>query len=55
MVVRAIEEAGYRPGEDLVLAVDAAASELFAGGVYTFRKSSGESLTTAGMTISGKR
>ena len=49
VVVRAIEEAGYRPGEDLVLAVDAAASELFAGGVYTFRKSSGESLTTAGM------
>ena len=48
-VVRAIEEAGYRPGEDLVLAVDAAASELFADGRYTFRKSSGESLATDGM------
>ncbi len=48
-VVRAIEEAGYRPGEELVLAVDAAASEFFAEGTYTFRKSSGESLTTAGM------
>ena len=49
MVVRAIEEAGYRPGEDLVLAVDAAASEFFADGRYTFRKSSGESLDTDGM------
>ena len=48
-VLRAIEEAGYRPGRDLVLAVDAAASELFSDGRYTFRKSSGESLTTAGM------
>ena len=49
VVLRAIEDAGYRPGEDLVLAVDAAASEFFAGGRYTFRKSSGESLTTDGM------
>ena len=48
-VVRAIEEAGYRPGEEVVLAVDAAASEFFAEGTYTFRKSSGASLTTAGM------
>ena len=49
MVVRAIEAAGYRPGEDLVLAVDAAASEFFADGRYTFHKSSGESLDTDGM------
>ena len=49
MVLRAIEEAGYRPGEDLVLAVDAAASEFFADGRYTFHKSSGESLDTGGM------
>ena len=48
-VVRAIGEAGYRAGEDLVLAVDAAASELFADGAYTFRKSTGESLDTGGM------
>ena len=48
-VIRAIEVAGYRPGEDLVLAVDAAASEFFADGRYTFRKSSGRSLTTDGM------
>ena len=49
MVVRAIEAAGYRPGEDLVLAVDGAASEFFADGRYTFHKSSGESLDTDGM------
>ena len=48
-VVQAIEAAGYRPGEDLVLAVDAAASELFSGGRYTFHKSTGETLTTDGM------
>ena len=46
VVMRAIEAAGYRPGEDILLSVDAAASELFAGGAYTFRKSSGASLAT---------
>ncbi|MXX36174.1 MAG: phosphopyruvate hydratase [Gemmatimonadetes bacterium] len=49
VVLRAVEEAGYRPGEDLVMAVDAAASEFFADGRYTFHKSSGESLDTGGM------
>jgi len=48
-VVQAIEAAGYRPGEDLVLAVDAAASEFFSEGSYTFHKSSGETLTSEGM------
>ena len=48
-VLQAIEAAGYRPGEDVVLAVDAAASEFFEDGRYTFRKSSGRSLTTDGM------
>ena len=46
VVMRAIEAAGYRPGEDILLSVDAAASELFAGGAYTFTKSSGASLAT---------
>jgi len=49
VVVRAIESAGYRTGEDVVLSVDAAASELFTGGSYTFRKSSGASLATEDM------
>ena len=49
VVMRAIEAAGYRPGEDILLSVDAAASELFADGAYTFRKSSGASLATEEM------
>ncbi len=49
VVLQAIEAAGYRPGEDLVLAVDAAASELYSDGLYTFSRSSGKSLTTDGM------
>jgi enolase len=42
VILRAIERAGYRPGEDVVLALDAAASEFASGGEYTFRWSSGE-------------
>jgi enolase len=34
-LVRAIEAAGYRPGEDVSLALDVAASELFKKGAYT--------------------
>ena len=48
-VMQAIEATGYRPGADLVMAVDAAASEFFSGGCYTFHKSTGETLTTDGM------
>ncbi len=49
VVMRAIEAAGYRPGEDIMLSVDAAASELFRDGSYVFRKSSGETLSTERM------
>ena len=49
VVMRAIEAAGYRPGEDIMLSVDAAASELFRDGSYVFRKSSGEILSTERM------
>src|SRR5262245_25229445 len=35
LICKAIERAGHRPGEDVVLALDAAASEFFADGVYT--------------------
>ncbi|HVW17060.1 MAG TPA: phosphopyruvate hydratase [Solirubrobacteraceae bacterium] len=34
LLVTAIEAAGYRPGEDVAIAVDPAASELFSGGAY---------------------
>ena len=39
VIVEAIEAAGYEPGKQVCLALDAAASELFAKGNYTFKKS----------------
>jgi enolase len=50
VVLTAIERAGYRPGEDLVLAIDAAASEFFSEeGEYQFRWSTGERFDSTGM------
>jgi len=49
VVLSAIEAAGYRPGEDMVLAIDAAASEFFVDGMYEFRWSSGNRLDSEGM------
>lgn len=51
MVLTAIEKSGYRPGEDVVIAMDAAASEFYneEEGVYHFKKSSGEKLTASDM------
>lgn len=50
-VLAAIEKAGYRPGEDLMIAMDAAASEFYneAEKVYHFHKSTGDKLTSAQM------
>src|SRR5436189_46543 len=39
VVVEAIESAGYAPGKEIALALDVAASELYKGGTYTFKKS----------------
>ncbi len=49
VVLTAIERAGYRPGEDIVLALDAAATEFHENGEYVFRWSSGERRDRAGM------
>ena len=50
VVLMAVERAGYRPGEDVVLAIDAAASEFYSEeGEYVFRWSSGERMDSAGM------
>jgi enolase len=48
-VMQAIEAAGFKPGEDIMIAMDAAVSELYDAktGLYTFRKSSGKKLTSA--------
>jgi enolase len=48
-MVRAIEHAGYRPGADVALALDPAASEMWEDGGYVFRKAGGERLTPAQM------
>ena len=39
VIIEAIEAAGFRPGQDIALALDVAASELFRDGQYQFRKS----------------
>ncbi|NTX38645.1 phosphopyruvate hydratase [Myxococcus sp. CA051A] len=35
-IMKSIEKAGYRPNEDIALALDCAASEFFKGGVYDY-------------------
>ncbi|HPR00005.1 MAG: phosphopyruvate hydratase [Lewinellaceae bacterium] len=50
-VIQAIEAAGLRPGEDVCIALDAAASEFYdeEAKVYHFHKSKGEKLTSSEM------
>ena len=50
-VLQAIEKAGFRPGEDIMIAMDAASSEFYLEeeGVYHFHKSTGDKLTGADM------
>jgi len=50
-VLEAIEKAGYRPGEDIYIAMDAAASEFYnkEEGVYHFKKSTGDKLKPSEM------
>ena len=49
VVLEAIEAAGYKPGKDIALALDCAASELYKDGKYTFKKSGGGTHDAAGM------
>jgi enolase len=45
-IIQAIKDAGYKPGKDIFLTLDPAASEFYVGnGKYTFKKSTGETLT----------
>lgn len=48
-VLMAIEKAGYRPGEDIFIAIDAASSEFYNAQekIYHFHKSGGEKLTSS--------
>ena len=47
-IVKAIEDAGYKPGEEVALALDCAASELFKDGKYVLA-GEGKTLDAAGM------
>lgn len=49
VVLQAIEKAGYKPGDDVVLTLDAAATEFFEDGEYVFQWSGGERRDAAGM------
>jgi enolase len=51
VIIEAIEKAGYKPGEEMFIALDPAASEFFdtKKQVYHLKKSSGEKLTPAQM------
>jgi enolase len=42
VILRAIEEAGYKPQDDIVLALDPAASAFYRDGAYVFHKSTNE-------------
>jgi len=47
VIVEAIWGAGYRPGEDIYIALDPAASEFYKDGKYVFHKSTGKEFTSA--------
>jgi enolase len=49
VVLEAIEAAGYAAGQDIVLALDCAASELHKDGKYTFKKSGAGTKSAEGM------
>jgi enolase len=46
VIIEAIEKAGYKPGKQIYLALDVAASEFFEGDRYHFKKSSGDKLSS---------
>ncbi|MCC7534409.1 MAG: phosphopyruvate hydratase [Bacteroidia bacterium] len=50
-VLKAIEEAGYKPGKDIYIAMDAATTEFYdeKTGLYTFKKSDGRTMDSAAM------
>jgi len=51
IVLQAIEKAGFKPGEDVFIAMDAASSEFYDAktDTYTFKKSDGKKLSSAEM------
>jgi enolase len=49
VIVEAIKAAGYKPGKDIAIAIDPAASEFYDKGNYVFKKSDGSRKTPAQM------
>ncbi len=49
IIIEAIEAANYAPGREIALALDCAASELYKGGSYTFKKSGAGTRDASGM------
>jgi enolase len=49
LILTSIEKAGYKPGEDIYLAIDAAASEFYENGIYVFKKSDGSKRNSSEM------
>jgi enolase len=49
LIIEAIRKAGYKPGRQIAIALDVAASELFENGKYVFKKSDGSKKTAAEM------
>ena len=46
VILKAIEQAGYRPGEQIAIALDPAASEFYSEGNYVFKKSDQRKLSS---------
>jgi len=49
LIMQAIERAGYRPGEDIAIAIDAAASSFYADGLYVLEAEGGVKKTSQEM------
>lgn len=51
VVLQAIETAGFKPGDDMMIAMDAASSEFYdaSSGTYHFKKSTGDKLSSSDM------
>ncbi len=49
LVIEAIESAGFAPGQEIAIALDCAASELFSNGKYDFKKSKAGTMEAQGM------
>ena len=49
VILEAIEKAGYKPGEEIMLALDSASSEFYENGLYHFKKSDGSKKSSGEM------